>query len=102
MQVVIRHRGALAIHATPDDTHDFAVNNPAGKWPASALRGESVTIYLDATGDLEDFHGPDDVMAEELAAFIDYAATKGCSILTAMTESQYRKTLDRYPDNVIA
>jgi hypothetical protein len=83
MQVTIRHGGSLAIHASPMDTRDFATNNPAGAWPASSLRGEGVTVYLSATGELEDYVGPDDVLAEELAAFIAYAATRGCSILTA-------------------
>lgn len=85
MQVTIRHGGSLAIHATPMDTRDFAVNNPAGSWPCSSLRGESVTIYLAANGDLEDYEGPA-VLSEELAAFIDYAATRGCSILNASVQ----------------
>lgn len=64
------------ISANHWDTHDFAFNNPAGRWPCSALAGNDVWIVLAANGDLVDGNIPEDCLSEELAAFIDYALAR--------------------------
>jgi hypothetical protein len=73
LSITIRDDGATVILATSDVTEDFAHRNPAGKWPCSALAGHPVRIVLAANGDLIGDYFPEDVLAEELAAFIEYA-----------------------------
>jgi hypothetical protein len=72
MQTTVRHGGGIVIHASPSDTYAFATR-PGASWPGSALRSEGLSMEIDRIGDLIDYSGPDDVGADELTAFQDYA-----------------------------
>lgn len=72
------HTGARIINATHTDTWAWANSAAPGaplstRWPASALAGRPVTIIVATNGDLLDYIGPRDALADEVSAFQDYA-----------------------------